>query len=83
MLRRFSMYGFLKNQRYFEPFFLLAMFDKLGFVKGLAPWLLVDFRSPRRLHPRWQKGYNRKGIIDEQGRRKLAFRVLADYYAGK
>ena len=28
MLRRFSLYGFLKNQRYFEPFLVLAFLDK-------------------------------------------------------
>ena len=28
MLWRFSLYGFLKNQRYFEPFLLLAFLDK-------------------------------------------------------
>jgi MFS family permease len=28
MLRRFSLYGFLKNQRYFEPFLLLAFLEK-------------------------------------------------------
>lgn len=28
MLARFSLYGFLKNQRYFEPFLLLAFLDK-------------------------------------------------------
>ena len=40
MLLRFSLYGFLKNQRYFEPFFLLAMVDKLeSFTNGC--WLMV------------------------------------------
>ena len=28
MLARFSLYGFLKNQRYFEPFLVLAFLDK-------------------------------------------------------
>jgi len=61
----------------------LAMLDRLDFAKGLSPWILLDFRSPRRLHPKWQKGYNRKGLMDERGRRKKAFAVLAAYYAGK
>lgn len=34
MLLRFSLYGLLKNQRYFEPFLLLAMLDAgLGFAQ--------------------------------------------------
>ncbi|MFP4105417.1 MAG: MFS transporter [Phycisphaerae bacterium] len=28
MIRRFSLYGFLKNQQYFEPFLILAFLDK-------------------------------------------------------
>ena len=33
MIRRFCLYGFLKNQRYFEPFLILAFLDKgLGFA---------------------------------------------------
>jgi len=43
MLRRFSLYGFLKNQRYFEPFFLLAMLDKLGSFTMVG--LLMGFRE--------------------------------------
>ena len=43
MLFRFCLYGFLKNQRYFEPFLLLAFLDK-----GLSFFqigLLVGFRE--------------------------------------
>lgn len=43
MLFRFSLYGFLKNQRYFEPFLILAFLDK-----GLSFFeigLLVGFRE--------------------------------------
>jgi MFS family permease len=43
MIRRFSLYGFLKNQRYFEPFFLLVFLDKgLSFVEI---GLLVSIRE--------------------------------------
>ena len=43
MLFRFSLYGFLKNQRYFEPFLVLAFLEKglSFFVIGL----LVAFRE--------------------------------------
>ncbi len=43
MLARFSLYGFLKNQRYFEPFLLLAFLEK-----GLTFFdigLLIAFRE--------------------------------------
>ena len=43
MLPRFCLYGFLKNQRFFEPFLLLALLDKgLSFF---AVGLLVGFRE--------------------------------------
>ncbi|MHC4870421.1 MAG: MFS transporter [Planctomycetota bacterium] len=43
MIRHFCLYGFLKNQKYFEPFFLLALLQKgLSFF---AVGLLVGFRS--------------------------------------
>lgn len=58
----------------------LAMADRVPFLAGLSPWILKDFRSPRRQHPVYQQGWNRKGLISETGRRKQAFEVLADYY---
>ena len=43
MLFRFSLYGFLKNQRYFEPFLLLVLVDKgLSFT---AIGLLIAIRE--------------------------------------
>ena len=43
MLFRFSLYGFLKNQRYFEPFLILVFLDKgLSF---LQIGLLISFRE--------------------------------------
>jgi MFS family permease len=43
MLFRFSLYGFLKNQRYFEPFLILALRDKgLSF---LQIGVLLGFRE--------------------------------------
>jgi beta-glucuronidase len=47
---------------------------------GLSPWILADFRSPRRNHPKYQEGWNRKGLIDNEGRKKKAFHVLKEYY---
>jgi len=59
----------------------LAMADGIPFLRGLSPWILKDFRAPRRQHPMFQQGWNRKGLTSETGRRKQAFAVLADYYA--
>jgi len=40
----------------------------------------VDFRSPRRPLPVIQDGWNRKGLIGENGTKKQAFFVLQDFY---
>ena len=61
----------------------LKMADKIPTLTGMSPWVLKDFRSPRRQHPVFEAGWNRKGMISETGERKQAFTVLADYYAKK
>ncbi|KFI05824.1 glycoside hydrolase family 2 protein [Massilia sp. BSC265] len=61
----------------------LAMAEKIPTLRGMSPWILKDFRSPRREHPVFQNGWNRKGILSETGVRKQAFGVLADYYRSK
>ncbi len=50
---------------------------------GLAPWILVDFRSPKRNNPTYQEGWNRKGLISDNGEKKKAFFVLKKYYDEK
>jgi beta-glucuronidase len=61
----------------------LAMADAIPTLRGMSPWILKDFRSPRREHPVFQHGWNRKGLMSETGVRKQAFGVLADYYRSK
>ncbi len=61
----------------------LKMGDGIPFLRGVSPWILKDFQSPRREHPVYQQGWNRKGVVSETGERKLAFGVLADYYRRK
>ncbi|SFU93102.1 glycoside hydrolase family 2 protein [Pseudoduganella namucuonensis] len=61
----------------------LAMAEKIPTLRGMSPWILKDFRSPRREHPVIQNGWNRKGLLSETGVRKQAFGVLADYYRAK
>ena len=61
----------------------LKMIDKIDQLQGFSPWILVDFRSPRRVLPEIQDGWNRKGLISEKGHKKKAFFVLQDYYKKK
>jgi beta-glucuronidase len=61
----------------------LAMAERVPTLRGMSPWILKDFRSPRRQNPDFQIGWNRKGLISETGEHKLAFWVLADYYLAK
>ena len=60
----------------------LAMAQRMTTLRGMSPWILKDFRSPRR-HNEFQQGRNRKGLISETGQRKRAFDVLADFYAAR
>jgi len=61
----------------------LKMVDPLDQLRGLSPWILVDFRSPRRVLPQIQDHWNRKGLISEKGEKKKAFFVLKGYYDSK
>jgi beta-glucuronidase len=54
--------------------------SKIDGLRGMTPWILVDFRSPRRPHPIYQEFWNRKGLISETGKKKKAFFTLRDYY---
>lgn len=58
----------------------LKMISKIPNIRGLSPWILVDFRSPRRLLPEIQDDYNRKGLISETGEKKKAFFVMQEFY---
>lgn len=51
-----------------------------GPVAGISPWILKDFRAPVRVLPGIQDGYNRKGLLSEEGDEKLAFNVLREFY---
>ncbi len=49
-------------------------------LRGLTPWILTDFRSPRRVHPYYQDYWNRKGLISETGKKKKAFFIVRAFY---
>ncbi len=61
----------------------LKMINKMPNLAGMSPWILVDFRSPRRLLPGIQDGYNRKGLISFEGKKKKAFWIMKEYYKTK
>jgi len=61
----------------------LGMLDRIPNLVGLSPWVLVDFRSPRRTLPGIQDYYNRKGLFSNHGQKKQAFYVLQKYYEQK
>lgn len=61
----------------------MAMLDKIPQFRGVSPWILCDFRSPRRHLAGIQDGWNRKGLIGQNGVKKKAFFVQQDFYLKK
>ncbi len=59
----------------------INMLDKMPHLRGTTPWILMDFRSPNRVLPGIQDGWNRKGLISEQGNKKEAFYVMQKWYS--
>ena len=67
-----------KDQRWTEEFKFqenlyrqtLPMLDKIDGLAGFSPWILVDFRSPRRVLPGLEDGCNRKGLSSSEGMKK-------------
>ena len=85
---KYGLHG-AKNQRWTEEFQEnlyrenIAMIQKIDGLAGTTPWILKDFRSPRRVLTGIQDYYNRKGLVSDSGERKKAWYVLHDWYAGK
>jgi len=77
------------NERWTEEFQAnlykenIEMIEKIDGLSGTTPWILKDFRSPRRPLPTIQNYFNRKGLISDQGKRKKAFWILRDWYLKK
>ena len=61
----------------------LEMLSNNPQIQGISPWVFKDFRAMLRPLPGIQDFYNRKGLIDESGNKKEAFKVLADFYENK
>jgi beta-glucuronidase len=61
----------------------LGMLSQMPQLAGMSPWILMDFRSPRRPLPGIQDYFNRKGLISDRGQRKQAFYILQKFYEQK
>ena len=85
---RYGLHGD-KNERWTEEFqenlYIenLAMLDKIEGLVGTTPWIMKDFRSPRRVLDGIQDYYNRKGLYSDKGEKKKAFYILQSWYSTK
>jgi beta-glucuronidase len=61
----------------------LDMLNRISQLRGMSPWILMDFRSPNRPLVGIQDEFNRKGLISEQGQKKQAFFILQKAYKDK
>lgn len=56
------------------------MLKRIPGLAGTTPWILKDFRSPRRHVPEIQDDFNRKGLVSDKGQKKKAFYVMKKWY---
>lgn len=73
------------TEAYQEKIFIdqTEMFNTIPNLCGVCPWLLFDYRSLGRMNQVYQKGYNRKGLISENGEKKKAWYIMKEYYKRK
>lgn len=73
------------SEEYQEAFYQnqIKLISTIDNLRGMTPWILVDFRSPKRMNPTYQDYWNRKGLITETGKKKKAFYVLKAFYDEK
>jgi beta-glucuronidase len=60
-----------------------GMLNRIPQLRGMSPWILMDFRSPNRPLTGIQDEFNRKGLISDQGQKKQAFFILKKAYDDK
>ena len=56
------------------------MLKRIPGLAGTTPWILKDFRSPRRQLPGIQDDFNRKGLVSDKGEKKKAYFVMQKWY---
>jgi beta-glucuronidase len=60
-----------------------GMLNRIPQLRGMSPWILMDFHSPNRPLAGIQDEFNRKGLISDQGQKKQAFFILQKAYLEK
>ena len=74
------------NQRWTEEYqaniyrHQIGMLNRIPQLRGMSPWILMDFRSPNRPLAGIQDEFNRKGLISDQGQKKQAYYILQKAY---
>lgn len=70
------------TEEYQEDLYIrhVNMLKRIPGLAGTTPWILKDFRSPRRHVPEIQDDFNRKGLVSDKGQKKKAFFVLQKWY---
>jgi beta-glucuronidase len=70
------------SEEYQEDLYVrtVKMLSQIPQFRGVSPWILYDFRSPRRVLPNVEDGWNRKGLISQNGVKKKAFFILKNFY---
>jgi beta-glucuronidase len=58
----------------------IEVLREIPYIKGIAPWILFNFRCPRRLHEA-QNFYNLKGLLSaDKTYKKPAFHAMRSFY---
>ncbi|MDR0848787.1 MAG: hypothetical protein LBN10_07060 [Propionibacteriaceae bacterium] len=61
----------------------VEVLGSIPYIRGTSPWILYDFRCPRRVHV-LHGYYNRKGLLSpDRTQKKLAFTVMQEWYKTK
>lgn len=70
------------TEEYMEDMYgrTVRMLERMPGLAGTTPWVLKDFRSPRRQMPEVQDDFNRKGLVSDQGGKKSGFYVMQRWY---
>lgn len=62
---------------------MLKALESCDSIKGMTPWILIDFRAPLREN-KFQRGFNLKGLVDKDRKtRKKAFYVYKAFESKK
>lgn len=70
------------TEGYLEQIYIdqVEMFRTVPNLVGVCPWLLFDYRSLGRMNQIYQNGFNRKGLLDEDGNMKKAWYIIHEYF---